>query len=132
MLRHQLHNQSDIDDSVFIPSIPASHTISVQHPLFLLHPISPLRWYLISYQMAEEKKYNETIFSRAFDAYDKDRSESISSKELGKVFESMGIIMEEEKLTELINQADSDGNGRVSKAEFLKFTEDPAMAVVRM
>ena len=78
------------------------------------------------------KNHDDKIFDHAFEAYDTNGDGTMNSEELGKLFESLGIPMTDEKLADLAKKADANGSGRISKKEFLKFTQDPVMEVMRM
>lgn len=58
-------------------------------------------------------------YKEAFVIFDKDGSGSITTKELGTVFRSLGQNPTESELTEMIRQVDRDGNGTIEFPEFL-------------
>lgn len=56
----------------------------------------------------------------AFDAFDADGSGFIDAKEISKVCEQLGVDASGAEIAELIAQADTDGDGKISKEEFSK------------
>ena len=58
-------------------------------------------------------------FKEAFSLFDKDGDGSITTEELGSVMRSIGQIPTEQKLQEMINEVDADGNGTIDFSEFL-------------
>ena len=58
-------------------------------------------------------------FREAFQAFDKDGSGSITSKELGTVMRSLGQNLNESEIKEIIDEVDEDKNGTIDFHEFL-------------
>ena len=58
-------------------------------------------------------------FQEAFSLFDKDKTGTIPTKELGTVLRSLGQNPTEEELQETINEIDADGSGDVDFSEFL-------------
>ena len=55
----------------------------------------------------------------AFMAFDRDNSGYITTKELGRCLRSMGLNPTDKELQRLVNEVDSDGNGKVDFHEFV-------------
>merc|ERR1719469_703400 len=55
---------------------------------------------------------------KIFDLFDDDRTGRISLKNLKRVARELGETMSEEELSEMIERADSDSDGWISKADF--------------
>lgn len=55
--------------------------------------------------------------------FDQDGSGNISKEELGNVMKALGQNMSLEELTEMINEADLDGDGEVSFEEFVRMMD---------
>jgi len=62
----------------------------------------------------EVKEYRE-----AFKMFDEDGDGTITTKELGRVMETLGQKPTEQELRDMINEVDSDGNGEIDFDEFL-------------
>eukprot|EP00761_Pharyngomonas_kirbyi_P003511 gb/GECH01003515.1/.p1 GENE.gb/GECH01003515.1/~~gb/GECH01003515.1/.p1 ORF type:complete len:152 (+),score=58.33 gb/GECH01003515.1/:1-456(+) len=58
-------------------------------------------------------------FRQAFDLFDKNGDGRISSSELRKVMESIGLNPKTEELNDMIKEVDIDGNGMIEFQEFL-------------
>jgi len=58
-------------------------------------------------------------FREAFQAFDKDGSGSITTKELGTVMRSLGQNLNESEIKEIIDEVDEDKNGTIDFHEFL-------------
>lgn len=76
-----------------------------------------------------ELQYHE--FKEAFDEFDKDKSGSISTKELLQVMRAIGKNPTEDEILELVMETDLNGNGTLDFEEFVemmkkKTSEDDA------
>jgi Ca2+-binding EF-hand superfamily protein len=76
-----------------------------------------------------ELQYHE--FKEAFDEFDKDKSGSISTKELLQVMRAIGKNPTEDEILELVMETDLNGNGTLDFEEFVemmkkKTTEEDA------
>ena len=52
--------------------------------------------------------------------FDKDKSGQISIRELGRVFQSMGMKMSKQEILEMVREVDEDGSGDIDFGEFLE------------
>ena len=61
------------------------------------------------------------FFKAVFATYDKNGDGTICTTELGSVLQALGRVLSEEKITELIEEFDSDHNGKIdwTNGEFL-------------
>ena len=59
------------------------------------------------------------FFSDVFDQMDKDGGGDVSPLELREMFETLGIKISPEEAQAMVAMADTDGDARVSKSEFL-------------
>ena len=59
-------------------------------------------------------------YKQAFDLFDKDKSGSISVKELGTVIRSLNINVTDEELKDLVGDVDTNQNGLIEFNEFLE------------
>ena len=62
---------------------------------------------------------NESSIRRAFRSLDKDHSGYITVKELKEVLNKLGEKMTTKEVQELVNEADSNGDGRIDIDEFV-------------
>merc|ERR1719312_783025 len=62
----------------------------------------------------------ESDLKEAFKLFDRDRDGFITLKELKKVSQILGNLMEQEELEEFMREADVDGNGQLDYEEFCK------------
>jgi len=58
-------------------------------------------------------------FKEAFEIFDQDGDGSITTVELGRVMQSLGIEMTQTELVDMINDVDADGNGSIDFPEFV-------------
>ena len=58
-------------------------------------------------------------FKECFSLFDADGSGTVDTSELGTVMKSLGQMMSDEALAQMINEVDADGSGTVDFAEFL-------------
>jgi centrin-1 len=63
--------------------------------------------------------FHEEI-TRGFSLMDKDKDGFISMQDLKTLCKEMDITLKDEELDDMIYEADSDGDGKVSKEEFVK------------
>merc|ERR1719201_465379 len=68
-------------------------------------------------KMSEKDQIDE--MKKAFTLYDDDGTGKITFKNLERVAKELGEAMSPEELQELITEADTDGDGALSEAEFL-------------
>merc|ERR1712196_510465 len=68
-------------------------------------------------KMSEKDQVDE--MKKAFTLYDDDGTGKITFKNLERVAKELGEAMSPEELQELITEADTDGDGALSEAEFL-------------
>jgi len=62
-------------------------------------------------------------FKEAYEIFDKDGDGSISTKELGTVMRSLGQILTEDTLNQMIEEVDIDKSGTIDFREFLGLME---------
>merc|ERR1712224_374419 len=67
--------------------------------------------------MGTEEQIND--FKETFSSFDKDTDGTITTKELGTVMRSLGYNLAEAELQDILNEADTNGNGTVEFPEFL-------------
>ena len=75
------------------------------------------------YQMMREKylePHEDARYKKAFRLFDDDETCKISSKNLKRVVRELGERMPDEEIHEMMRDADRDGDGEVSEAEFLQ------------
>lgn len=68
-------------------------------------------------KMSEKDLIDE--MKKAFKLYDDDNTGKITFKNLERVAKELGEAMSAEELQELITEADTDGDGALSEAEFI-------------
>ncbi|XP_037708307.1 caltractin [Drosophila subpulchrella] len=73
--------------------------------------------YLMRQKMAEKDSNQDMM--KAFSFFDDDRTGSISFANLKRVAKELGEQLTDEELQEMIDEADINGDGEVSKEEFL-------------
>ncbi|XP_017094524.1 uncharacterized protein [Drosophila bipectinata] len=73
--------------------------------------------YLMRQKMAE--KDSKQDMAKAFSFFDDDRTGKISFRNLKRVAKELGENLTDEELQEMIDEADADGDGEVSRDEFL-------------
>jgi len=73
--------------------------------------------YLMRQKMAEKDSNQDMM--KAFSFFDDDRTGSISFANLKRVAKELGEQLTDEELQEMIDEADLNGDGEVSKEEFL-------------
>mmetsp|Transcript_25647 Transcript_25647/g.59272 ORF Transcript_25647/g.59272 Transcript_25647/m.59272 type:complete len:176 (-) Transcript_25647:91-618(-) len=64
-----------------------------------------------------DKESKDGIF-KIFDLFDDDNTKTISLKNLKRVAKELGETMSEEELREMIERADSDGDGQITREDF--------------
>lgn len=80
---------------------------------------------LMTVKMAE-KDTNEEIL-KAFRLFDDDDTGTISFKNLKRVAKELGENLTDEELHEMIEEADRDGDGEVSKEDFLRIMKKTSL-----
>ncbi|GAB6029229.1 Centrin-1 [Chamberlinius hualienensis] len=80
---------------------------------------------LISNKMVEKGASEEIL--KAFCLFDDDQTGKISFKNLKRVSEQLGENLTEEELQEMITEADKDGDGEISKEEFLRIMKKTSL-----
>lgn len=70
--------------------------------------------------MAESDVAETARFAQLFKSIDTDSSGSVSVSELRTALENKGVGLSEQQLQQMIQYADTDGNGELSFEEFLK------------
>ena len=58
-------------------------------------------------------------FKEAFEIFDKNKDGFITIKELAEIMKNLGQNPTEAELTDMINEVDADGNGKIDFPEFL-------------
>jgi len=58
-------------------------------------------------------------FKEAFSLFDKDKDNTITTKELGTVMRSLGQEPTESELNDMVNDVDANGNGTIDFPEFI-------------
>jgi calmodulin len=59
-------------------------------------------------------------FKEAFEMFDRDRDGLINSKELGNILRSLGHDPSEQELTDMVNETDSNDDGKIDFNEFMQ------------
>ena len=72
---------------------------------------------------------NEDRFKKAFRLFDDDETGKISFKNLKRVVRELGERMPDEEIHEMMRDADRDGDGGVSEAEFLQVIKGAHFAI---
>jgi calmodulin len=62
----------------------------------------------------------EDELSQAFKVFDKDGNGYITSEELALVMANLGEKLSKAELTEMMKEADTNGDGKIDYAEFVK------------
>ncbi|ORX46319.1 calmodulin [Hesseltinella vesiculosa] len=72
--------------------------------------------------MARKQRDTDTTqeLRQAFQVFDKDGNNYISKDELRQVMDSVGEKLTQAQLEEMIQEADTDGDGRINYEEFVK------------
>jgi centrin-1 len=73
---------------------------------------------MMSSKMAERDPREEIM--KAFRLFDDDETGKISLKNLKRVSRELGENMTDEELSEMIEEADRDGDGEINEEEFLR------------
>lgn len=73
---------------------------------------------LMTTKMREKDSKEEVL--KAFRLFDDDDTGKITFKNLKRVAKELGENMTDEELQEMIDEADNDGDGEISEAEFLR------------
>lgn len=60
-------------------------------------------------------------FNNAFDVYDKDKDGFLTTSDLTSIFKYLGQTVLESDLQDMINEVDTDGDGTISKQEFVTY-----------
>ncbi|XP_062620975.1 calmodulin-A-like [Saccostrea cucullata] len=68
----------------------------------------------------------EEELREAFQVFDKDGNGYISKEELHLVMNNLGEKLTDEEITDMIREADSDGDGQVNYREFVNMMEKPS------
>jgi Ca2+-binding EF-hand superfamily protein len=76
-------------------------------------------------KMSEKDMVDE--MKKAFKLYDDDDTGKITFKNLERVAKELGEAMSAEELQELINEADADGDGQLSEAEFIAVMQEQGL-----
>lgn len=80
---------------------------------------------LLTVKMAEKDTKEEIL--KAFRLFDDDDTGKISFKNLKRVAKELGENLTDEELQEMIDEADRDGDGEVSKEEFLRIMKKTSL-----
>ncbi|XP_017067857.1 caltractin [Drosophila eugracilis] len=75
--------------------------------------------YLMRLKMAEKDSNQDMM--KAFSFFDDDRTGCITFENLKRVAKELGEQLTDEELQEMIDEADVNGNGEITKDEFLNF-----------
>merc|ERR1711934_307121 len=73
---------------------------------------------MMTQKMAERDPREEMI--KAFRLFDDDETGKISFRNLKRVAKELGENMTDEEITEMIEEADRDGDGEISEEEFMR------------
>ena len=76
--------------------------------------------------MQSDKDAKEDII-KAFRLFDEDETSKVSFKNLKKIARELGESMPDEELQEMIDEADTDGDGEINEEEFLKIMKKVGM-----
>mmetsp|Transcript_16939 Transcript_16939/g.27359 ORF Transcript_16939/g.27359 Transcript_16939/m.27359 type:complete len:175 (+) Transcript_16939:97-621(+) len=76
---------------------------------------------MMTTKMGERDSHEEIV--KAFRLFDDDETGKISFRNLKRVAMELGESITDEELQEMIDEADRDGDGEVSQAEFIKIME---------
>eukprot|EP01089_Gocevia_fonbrunei_P019915 TRINITY_DN7201_c0_g1_i3.p1 TRINITY_DN7201_c0_g1~~TRINITY_DN7201_c0_g1_i3.p1 ORF type:complete len:110 (-),score=24.03 TRINITY_DN7201_c0_g1_i3:4-333(-) len=72
-----------------------------------------------------------TEFSQIFKTFDKNGDGSIDAKELGHVFQALGVDVSAEELSSLIAHVDKDKSGNIELVEFLVLMDEKVNSKVK-
>jgi len=73
---------------------------------------------MMTQKMAERDPREEML--KAFRLFDDDESGKISFRNLKRVAKELGENMTDDEITEMIEEADRDGDGEISEEEFMR------------
>jgi len=80
---------------------------------------------MMTAKMSEKDSKEEIL--KAFRLFDDDETGKISFNNLKRVAKELGENLTDEELQEMIDEADKDGDGEVSEAEFLRIMKKTNM-----
>ena len=76
---------------------------------------------------AQSEKDSREEILKAFRLFDDDETGKISFKNLKRVAKELGENMTDEELTEMIDEADRDGDGEINEEEFLRIMKKTSL-----
>ncbi|CAF1083480.1 unnamed protein product [Didymodactylos carnosus] len=71
---------------------------------------------------------DEDNINNVFDLFDKDRDDKILASELKDMMLNLGEKLTDEDIKDMIDEADTEGNGSVSRKDFQRLMQAPALA----
>merc|ERR1719379_53899 len=80
---------------------------------------------MMTQKMAERDPREEML--KAFKLFDDDETGKISFKNLKRVAKELGENMTDDEITEMIEEADRDGDGEISEEEFLRIMKKTSL-----